>query len=749
MSAGSSYVSSEDEEEEFETASSEVQSVVRPSVPVSSSVGRAADKQASSELSSLSSSEEDPVKLSVRPVQNKQNKDEESSSGSGSPLPQQKQRAASLDDSSVSLSVSERSAERTATIDAPPPSLQQQKQLQQRSVSGEEEEEEEMESEEESEVSEEISSVESSEKLTSIKSPKGPVAPRSTPAASAPAASVSAVPASAAVAKSVAAAPTSINKCGPIKCPLEGPIEVDIEDLARICRCGQSAKFPFCDNSHVAYNAANGTNFGYFQVDPLVMGSTLFVCGCGKSARREAGVPLCDYACRPQEDMLVPVVAAGKPPSIVDVAVPAQPAAVEREAVARPPPTITVIPPPATAAAAEVRAQSAPRSASVVIKVVDKLRDSSLGDVTTDGEEEDGESSFETEEDSVAEIKTQPPIPVSVAVAHPSEPAVVEAVVSPREQPKQPPPQLMVEVDTSSEGDEDDSALAREEERTVQLELEAQQRARQAEEDRKRDAELKKQREAEKREAEERKAREEQAARAAEVPRQQPADERIRAMDVVVAVPPVSKKEEKAALFAEEMRLQEQQMAARREKMLAEEAKLRQQQMRDRDEAATEARRKAALAAQARRKEQPNAVVARAGPPEAYAIETVPKAKADREAPLTYSTKPDVVVDADLFDSSDESIYLMWEEGAASRSRALNMAVAPGYEQLYVSEWDPASAAARLLIAKKGIPVRVIVSMPPQAPATAHVIDVLPLLVLSNGMHIRGASQIVDYLIEK
>ncbi len=59
-----------------------------------------------------------------------------------------------------------------------------------------------------------------------------------------------------------------------------------------LCMCGQSARWPYCDGAHRAYNAANGTSFASFKVSVAEgeEAKTVFVCTCGHSKNR----PFCD-----------------------------------------------------------------------------------------------------------------------------------------------------------------------------------------------------------------------------------------------------------------------------------------------------------------------------------------------------------------------------------------------------------------------------------------------------------------------
>jgi CDGSH-type Zn-finger protein len=57
------------------------------------------------------------------------------------------------------------------------------------------------------------------------------------------------------------------------------------------CTCGMSARFPFCDGSHKAFNAANGTSFAPVQVtNTEAAAKDFYLCACGHSKAR----PMCD-----------------------------------------------------------------------------------------------------------------------------------------------------------------------------------------------------------------------------------------------------------------------------------------------------------------------------------------------------------------------------------------------------------------------------------------------------------------------
>ena len=708
---GSSFVT--DEEEELETVSSSVE-IVKPPAPASKvavvAAAPKAKKEDSSDLSSLSSSEDKPKTGGTR---------------SG------KARAAGGGSSSVSLSESGEEPQRTPAAvvrQTAPAAAPPAKPVSVHQSSEEEGELKEEEEEGEEETSEKISSVESSEHQA-LKSPiRKPVVKTGSPREAAP-------PKKGGSPRVVMAAQPAAevaSKCGPLKYPLEGPVEVDIEDLVRLCRCGQSDKFPYCDGACEAYNAANGTKYGFWSVDPIVMGSTLFVCGCGKSARRELGLPLCDYACRPDENAPVKVTAAAKAPTWVDepVAVAREPT---REPAKQPEPVLVREPakqpePVEHEAVKPAAVIEPPRPTSVVVRVVDKMRD---GDsvASADGDEDEEGEEFSSEEDSGHSVRTGPQLPVSVVAAKPQP----EAVAAEERERQRAEEEKVARAAAAAE-------RTRQQEEALAAEAAAAKRA----EDAVKAARAARERAEEEEETERRKLAE------VEQRRQRLAEE-SRAADRAAAVAAASAasdaKARKAAAFAEQLRQQEAEVAARRERILAEEAQEQQRQLRERDARAAQARKQAVAAAAATRP-----------PKEKQPVTTVvarevnggidPKAEVDRRAPL-YRSRPDPIVDNDLFDSSEEPIYLAWEDGAEQRSRALGLAAPAGPETLYVSHWDPASASVRFLVAKKSLPVRVVASLPPGVPETTHALDVFPLLVLPDGAQVRGCGAILDYLVEK
>ncbi len=92
-----------------------------------------------------------------------------------------------------------------------------------------------------------------------------------------------------------------LSKPGDLSGPLREPgiksIPVDLSDGQRsLCRCGQSAHYPFCDMTHVQVNLRLGTTFGPYRANAEVVGQDLLlVCGCGESTKTlDGGIKVCD-----------------------------------------------------------------------------------------------------------------------------------------------------------------------------------------------------------------------------------------------------------------------------------------------------------------------------------------------------------------------------------------------------------------------------------------------------------------------
>jgi glutathione S-transferase/CDGSH-type Zn-finger protein len=620
-------------------------------------------------------------------------------------------------------------------------------------------------------------------------------------------------------------------KCGPIRPEAlrNDPIEVDIEDLTKFCRCGQSKKFPFCDNTHVESNLVNGTDYQCWAADPHLLGSTLMICGCGKSLRREQGLPLCDHSCRGEavvSKVAATSTAASKPAPVViateEKPRAAAPATVVQEPKSQPPRSLPESQPVATAQNALRGSQVANSSAggsvrreSAPIIVIDKF--------SSDGSEEADEE-FSTEEpssagrsarqkrsarggDAPAAVTTAP-----VVVAEPSpRPAEVRDIVAS-------PKKLVVESSHESAGDEEvteevseepssarrtggrggiaatssttsrdaaereerlrqqqqqakQMALDAEEERERQLRKQERERQRQLEEEedaerarqefarRKKEREMQEEqdrrefarREEEMRaraaalEEEERRIQEKQDEISRKLREQQELEERRRALEDEA-------KRAKSAAEREEAERNRQRLEEKNRKTQQHEDEMRRQERemsqwrdraeRDRREKLTETRKVAsqrAMEAQAVVKSREPSYVVERGDPKRHADEVA-----------RFRATEDVGDLEELFDSSDEPIYLAWEDGAEVRSRALGLAYTDsGPDILYCTRWDPASFAARFVITKKQIPVRVVMGPPPDADLDAHPLESLPVLVLSNGRRIRGGNQIVEFLVEK
>ena len=64
------------------------------------------------------------------------------------------------------------------------------------------------------------------------------------------------------------------------------PIDFNLEanEIAAICRCGQSKIYPRCDKSHDEYNKLTGTDFAP-KMYKFKSNKTLRICACGHTSK--------------------------------------------------------------------------------------------------------------------------------------------------------------------------------------------------------------------------------------------------------------------------------------------------------------------------------------------------------------------------------------------------------------------------------------------------------------------------------
>ena len=159
------------------------------------------------------------------------------------------------------------------------------------------------------------------------------------------------------------------------KDPQMKPIAVDLSDGGAkwICRCSRSAKFPYCDGAHKAYNAEHGTSITPMKVDKESTGKdTVYVCACGHAQGRPEN-PFCDGTHRRVKEVSEPVVAepaAAEP--VAEVVAPAEPVA---EVVAAPAEPVAV-------ATAEPVAVATEESPVVVEAPVEAVSSSAVSEST-------------------------------------------------------------------------------------------------------------------------------------------------------------------------------------------------------------------------------------------------------------------------------------------------------------------------------------------------------------------------------
>ena len=87
---------------------------------------------------------------------------------------------------------------------------------------------------------------------------------------------------------------TSEKRRAPKVAPATAPTKVTLApgESAWLCTCGASAKFPFCDGSHRAVNASQGTKFVPREIKNTDNeAKDIYACACGHTKREDG---LCD-----------------------------------------------------------------------------------------------------------------------------------------------------------------------------------------------------------------------------------------------------------------------------------------------------------------------------------------------------------------------------------------------------------------------------------------------------------------------